>query len=302
LVDNLAVRGSSMGFSIRSSLQFRTLRTGGGSPLNVERWSGPAPQGEELIAWRARPGNPFHGRLLRNGARYAFWASDAGWYIVDPEVPSIAVEESGSSLLAELRLLGVPSSLCAVEAGDITLHASGVVIDGEAVLFAAPSMYGKTTIAAAFAANGHRLLGEDTIRCGSSPPPVAYPGPAVVRLRSDVASHIRLPHAVPHTLPNGRVCMILNADRRGDGSPLPLRAIFVLRADERVSIGRISPALAARDLFALSFLLPTVEHRAANFARIVDLVSRVQVLDLFRPLSLASNGEVIQAVENYIRH
>jgi hypothetical protein len=288
-----------MGFSISSSLKFRTLRTGGGSPLAVERWDDPAPNGEEVAIWRPRPGNPFHGRLIRNGARWAFWASDAGWYIVDPKVPSVAVESHGPSLLAELRLFGVPASLCATAAGDIALHASAVEIGGRAVLFAAPSMYGKTTTAAAFAARGHRLLSEDTVRCSMVSEPVAYPGPSVVRLRSDVAARITLPHASRLSMPNGRVCALLDSDHRGDGEPVPLRSIMILRSGEAVAIKPMPRALAARDLFALSFTLP-IQQRAANFTGIVDLVSRVEVVDLHRPVTLASMPEVLDAVENHV--
>lgn len=288
-----------MGFSISSSLAFRSLRSGGGVPLRVEDWSGSAPDGETLATWRPRGGNPFHGRLLLQDGRYAFWASDAGWYLVDPVVPSIAMERSGPALLAELRLFGVPASLCATEAGDIALHASGVAIDGNGVLFAAPSMFGKTTTAAAFAAHGHRLLAEDTVRCGMSPP-VVYPGPAVVRLREDVASQLSLPQSVREPMPNGRVCLVLDEDRRGDGGRVPLRAIILLRNGEDISLRRVPRAQATRDLFALSFVLPIREQRAAVFSRIVDLVTEVEVLDLYRPMTLPAMERVVAAVEAHL--
>ena len=288
-----------MGFSIRSPFSFRSLRVGGGSPLSVEAWAGQAPDGEEVITWQARPGNPFHGRLIRNGARFAFWASDAGWYLIDPGVPSIAVEDDQPSLLTELRLFGVPASLCASEAGDIALHASAVAIDGKGVLFAAPSMYGKTTIAAAFAAAGHRLLAEDTIRCRTVPPAV-YPGPSVVRLRADVAAKIAMPGATAQEMPDGRICLLLDPDHRGDGTPVRLHTIMVLRSGDRVSIQPVSRHVATRDLFALSFLLPVAEHREANFSRIVDLVSQVEVVDLHRPLTIGALPEVIRTVEHHV--
>ena len=286
-----------MGFGIRSSLRFLTLRSGGGPALVVERWSGSVPDGEELVVWRERAGNPFHGRLLRNGAGYAFWASDAGWYIVDPAVPSIAIEDHGPSLLAELRMFGVPAALCAAVAGDVALHASGVEIDGAAVLFAGPSMYGKTTLAAALTARGHRLLAEDTVRCVTNPTPAVYPGPSVVRLRSDMASRLEVPQAVARPMSNGRVALVLDPDRRGDGRPVPLRSIFLLRSADRVSLRPMPRPLAARDLFALSFRLPIAEERGPAFTRIIDLVARIEVLDLHRPLALDSMDEVMDAVE-----
>lgn len=289
-----------MGFSIRSPFQFRTLRMGGGRALSVERWSGEIPDGEAVITWQARRGNPFHGRLLRNGDGFAFWASDAGWYVVNPDVPSIGVEGGQPSLLTELRLFGVPASLCASQAGDIALHASAVAIDGKGVLFAAPSMHGKTTTAAAFAAAGHRLLAEDTVRCRIAPPGL-YPGPSVVRLREDVAAHFTLRGALAEAMPNGRVCQLLPPDQRGDGQPVPLHAIMLLRSGTGVSMEPVPRAAATRDLFALSFLLPIPEHREQNFSRIVDLVGRVEVVNLHRPMTLGAMPEVIRAVEQHLR-
>jgi hypothetical protein len=297
-----SLQESCMGFAIRSTLEFQTLRSGGGTPLEVTSWSGPDPTGEELVTWRARPTNPFHGRLLRSGAQYAFWASDAGWFVIDPAIPRIAVEDPEFSLLTELRMFGVPASLCASSVGDIALHASSVEIDGQAILLAGPSMHGKTTLAAGFAARGHRLLGEDTARCSLSPTIAAYPGPSVVRLRSDVASHIDIADAMQRPMPNGRVSLLLNADQRGDGAPVPLRAIMLLRSSaEEVSLKPTRSASAARDIFALSFLLPTQEHRAANFSLAAEIVSHAEVLDLARPLTLGSMDRVVDVVERYIR-
>jgi hypothetical protein len=63
----------------------------------------------------------------------------------------------------------------------------------------------------------------------------------------------------------------------------------------------VPPPLAARDLFALSFRLPLAEARGAAFTRIVDLVARTEVLDLHRPLTLASMDEVMELVETRTR-
>lgn len=51
--------------------------------------------------------------------------------------------------------------------GDLILHAAGAVIDGDGYCFAGESGAGKSTIAAALAASGGAVLGEDTVilRC-----------------------------------------------------------------------------------------------------------------------------------------
>jgi hypothetical protein len=289
-----------MGFAVQSAITFRTLRAGGGARLSIGTLTGSPPEGEELITWRPREGNPFHGRLLRDGDRLSFWASDAGWYVIDPQSPSVLIERDRPGLVEELRLFGVPASLCASAAGDLAVHAAGVQIGGAAVLFAGPSMHGKTTLAAAFAARGHRLLTEDTARVSLETRPLVYPGPAIVRLRADVADAVTPPGLRRIPMRNGRIGMLVDPERRGDGTAVPLRAILLLRAGDDTRLETIPPATAARDLFALSFLLPLREHRAAVFARATDVASRIEVLNLYRPMSLAALDGIIERVERLV--
>jgi hypothetical protein len=294
-------QGSCVGYEVRSTVAFTTLRTGSGQPLLVDEHSDPDPQGEVIAEWHPRPGNPFHGRLLQNGRRYAFWASDAGWYLIDPTTPSISVIDGMDPLRRELRLFGIPAALCSFEAGDVSIHASAVEINGYGVLFAGPSRYGKTTLAAAFARAGHRLLSEDTSRCTLSPEPAVYPGPAMLRLRADVARRLHLPGSTVRAVREDRVSLVLEPDRRGDGASVPLRAVVILRPhEEGTTLAATAPALAARDLFALTFRPPKVGAAAACFSRTVDLAARVEVLDLRRRMTIEALDEVVSLVERHI--
>jgi hypothetical protein len=152
-------------------------------------------------------------------------------------------------------------------------------------------------MAAAFAARGHRLLTEDTTRISSGPRPSAYPGPAVVRLRADVAESIRIPHTTRVGMPNGRVALLIDPGARGSGDPVDLRAIILLRSGQQIRLEPVPGSEAIRDIWALSFLLPTREHRAAVFARATDIANRVEVFNLYRPMSMDAMDEVIDRVE-----
>ena len=295
--------GTCSGFEVRSSLPFATLRAGEGTPLVVTEREPGEPQGDLLLEWHARPGNPFHGRLLRDGARYAFWASDAGWYVVDPAAPSIAVSPESDPVRRELRLFGVPLALCAFAAGDVAIHASAIEIDGQAVLFGGPSMYGKTTLAGALAAAGHRLLSEDTTRCTTAGGGAqVYPGPAVLRLRSDVAQSLSVRGTVAASAADDRVQLVFDERLRGDGQALPLRAVIILReAAEPARLIPMNAAVAARDLLALTFRPPEADARAECFRRVVDMVSATDCLDLHRPKTIASLPAVVRLIEDHVR-
>lgn len=298
---NSPARGSCVGYEIRSLMPFTTLRAGGGTPLYVEESSGQPFVGDVVATWEPRPGNPFHGRLLQDGTRYGFWASDAGWYVIDPEAPSVSVPSGADPVRREVRLFGVPTAVCAFAQGDISIHASAVQVHGEGVVLAGPSKFGKTTLAAAFARAGHRLLTEDTTRCDVSDPPSIYPGPAVLRLRSDVAEWLHIPGARAAWAEDGRAPLIIDEQLRGDGHRVPLRAILFLGNGTGPPELRPLPTTEAlRDVFALAFRLPSAESRAACFDRVTDLVGRVETLTLHRQMTMESLEEVVALVERHL--
>lgn len=294
-------RGSCVGYEVRSSLEWQTLRSGSGSPLYIDEQEGIDPEGELLVAWEPRPGNPFHGRLLRTASGYAFWASDAGWYLVDPERSSISVSRAADPLRRELRLFGIPTAICTFLGGDVSVHASAVDVGGRGVLIAGPSMYGKTTLAAAFAAAGHRALCEDTTRCDPRRRAI-YPGPAALRLRADVAAAMDVPGA--RQIPSadaGRVPLVFDAIARRDGEAVPLALIVLLREpSDDTRLEAVSIPDATRDLMALTFRIPSADSIATAFGRIVDLSAATPTVALHRPLTTRSLGDVVRLIEEHI--
>lgn len=294
-------RGTCVGYGIVSDLTFLTIRAGEGAPLVIDERPGLRQMGSLVMEWLPRPGNPFHGSLYRRGAEYAFWAADAGWFRIDPTRPAISVSPTDDKFRRELRLFGVPVALCAFHAGDITIHASAVEIDGQAVLFAGPSRFGKTTLAAAFTRAGHRLLTEDSTRCAVDGAPVVYPGPAALRLRTDVAASMTIPGMTTGATYDDRTALVADRGQRGDGRPIPLRMILVPRVGaDAPTLTRTSAANAVRDLMALTFRPPFAESRANAFARVTDLASRVAMFDLTRPMTMESLGAVVTLIERRI--
>lgn len=296
-------RGSCAGYSIVSDLTFATLRDGPGTPLYVNERPDLGPVGEMLAEWRPRPGNPFHGKLFGDDRYHAFWTSDAGWFGVNAAVPSIWVSPTTDPLRRELRLFGIPTSLCAFEAGDITVHAAAVEVDGQGILFAGPSRYGKTTLAAAFARAGHRLLSEDSTRCRNGESPAVYPGPAALRLRDDVAASMTIPGTSIGAAYDDRVSLIVDKRHRGPGSPVPLRMIVIPRDSAShgdMVLQSVPKVRALRDLYALTFRPPRSDSRAAVFERVTDLVRRVDTIELHRPMTFGSLGAVVSLLEREI--
>jgi hypothetical protein len=286
--------GVCFGFAVRSTVSLRYLRSGSGDPLDVEEAAEPAPSpiGQPVREWRP-PATPLRARLYREHTRFWLSVEDGGWFGIDPERPSIQVPRGVDALRREERLWSIPSLLCFVRRGDLPLHGAAVEVDGGALLLCGPSRAGKTTLAAAFLSAGHRVLTEDLGCCRLLPFPAVLPGPAMLRVRPDVYGRLALSGTTVVGRDDERVHLALEGDLRGDGRPVPLRAVVFLRSSDQLRSERIQPQEALRDLWALSLKLPEAEDRARCFHGLVQLTGTVPIWNFHRPLTYSDLPAVV---------
>jgi hypothetical protein len=282
----VSARGACYGFGIDSELPLAYLREGGGDPLRVvaAAVAGPAADDRLVLEWRATPALPLEAELHSDGRGFRLRIADAGWFSVEPEAGRVEVPADGG-LRTEERLWGIPALLCFRARGDLPLHAAAVETEAGAVLLAAPRTYGKTTMAAAFHRAGRRVLSEDTscVRLGEGA--AIVPGPAMLRVRRDVAARLDLPGARLLGEDEERAHYALEGP--GTCEPVPLAAVVFL--DEGSGAAALEPVEqpeAIRDLWALSFRLPTEEDVGRSFAGVADLAAAVPAFRLRRPLDL----------------
>ena len=284
------------GWEVRSTLPLEYLREGAGEPLEVTAPGpeGPAAADELLLEWHATEERPLEAKLYAGEGSYRLWIADGGWFSADPAGPRIDAPADGG-LRTEERLWGLPALLCFLARGDLPLHAAAVETEKGAVLLAAPRTYGKSTMAAGFHRSGRRVLTEDTACVRLGPEPAIVPGPAMLRLRHDVAAALELPRVRRLGEDPDRVRFAL--EEPGDSTPVPLRAIVLLDAGEGGSeIEPVERADALRDLWALSFRLPVEEDVARSFAGVTDVAATVPVLRLRRRLALDSLDEHVETI------
>jgi hypothetical protein len=295
--------GTCFGFAVRSAASFRFLREGEGETLEVveREVEAPDPQTRPLFDWLQegdRPGMRLY--TEENGFRYCVDGGDS--FFVEPKVPRVLMSQpTGDAVRREQRLWSLPIVLCFAARGDLALHAAVVEVGDRAVLIAAPRTFGKTTLAAGFLRAGHRMLAEDIACIRLSAEPCVIPGPAMLRLRTDVARKLHLDHAYGVGRTNGRVHLAINEDKRGTCDPVPLRMIIMLReAEGRPRLVRARSAEALRDLWALGFRFPGTEGVAASFSSLGDLAASTPVWDLYRPLRLDSLSDTVEAVVDHV--
>lgn len=148
-------------------------------PVDIEIGFGPVPPALD---------NPRHaGAIVQfgTGGLCRFALPRIGAFLLH-EGRRITIARSEAATDADLRLflLGSVFGLLCHQRGLLPLHASAVRIDGRVVAFSGPSGVGKSTLAAAMAARGHKLVADDVLVID----PAAAEGPAVRPL----ATHLRL--------------------------------------------------------------------------------------------------------------
>lgn len=294
---------SVFGFQVESDVPLRFLRTGGGTQRLriVERAESNERPASGLVGeW------PLHGAAVPATAAlyhveggFEYWTSDAGRFGIELERGLIEIPAQGDAILREQRLLGMPMLLSFAHRGDFSLHAAAVEVQGRAVILAAPSKFGKTTLSLAFHRRGHRLLSEDLACCRPGTMEL-LPGPAVFRLRPDVYGGVppegtRLVAERPD-----RVFLTLDEKRAGSSAPVPIGGIFFLREGEQVAVGAAASVDTVKDLWHLGYRAPTVEGRAESFRQITLLANSIPVWDLYRPLLLQALERTVDVIEQRV--
>ena len=240
---------------------------------------------------------PARATLYEVPGGYEYWTSDAGRYFVDLERGRIEIPAEGDELLREQRLNGMPMLLSFAQRGDFSLHAAAVQVGAGAVILAAPSRFGKTTLAFAFHRQGHRLLSEDLV-CYRPRTMEVFPGPALLRLRPDV--YAGSPPDGMHVVAErpDRIFLGLDAGKRGSSAPVPISGIVFLREADTLRMEPAAVVDAVKDLWHLGFRMPTTEGRAGSFRQLTALAGAVPIWNVFRPLRLSSVDETVALIES----
>ena len=162
-----------------------------------------------------------------------FWYDATGTYHVAPDgrmVTAFPADGAEERALA-LTLVGPVATFVAHKLGYPSLHASAVVVDGEAVIFLGPGGQGKSTLAAEFLQHGAPLLTDDVLPLRVIDG-VVYGVPSLpsMKLWGETAEHtLGLADELP-ALTSTVDKKLLRLDERWAfaAAPVPARAVYVL--------------------------------------------------------------------------
>jgi len=211
------------------------------------------------------------GRLLDHSS-YVRW-NGVGEFLVSARGHEITARQFDEATHESFQvyLLGQALSFALVKCGFEPLHATTVVVNGEAVVFLGESGFGKSSLAASFLAARHRMLTDDLLIlkefAGGF---LAYPGPPRIKLFPKLARRF-LGNASNGIAMNSETQkLVLPLDRTlSSATPVPLKAIYALVPPREVF--RKQPirfeTLSPRESF-LELVKNTFNYRVVNSDRL----------------------------------
>ena len=252
------------------------------------------------------PSSWYQYAILDDGSIYVRW-NRIGEFLVNRDGRRVVCRREGgaSSESFGVYLFGQALSFALVRQHLEPLHATAVVIDGQAVAFLGGNAFGKSSLAAAFLAAGCRLLTDDLLIARPAPDAtLAYPGPARIKLFSKIARRFFSEAAgIPMHDETDKLILPLDDERRC-ASPVPLKAIYSLAAPRdacrarAVEVETLSPREAFVALVTGTFNRRVVDarRRASQFALASTVAASVPVKRLTYPRALDRLDDVRRAV------
>ncbi len=298
------------GLVLRSVLPLPGAEFAGSGATAVEMFHGSASlfsRARRKAGIRPEKGDWFQYARLSDGSDYLRW-SGLFEFLVSADGQRIACRElNGASRESfQTYLMGQVLSFVLLRQGIEPLHATTVVIDGEAVAFLGDCGYGKSTFGAAFLQAGHRLLTDDLLILKQAGDRfVAHPGPPRIKLFPEVARALFGGRVSGNRMNRLTPKLVIPLDARQTvRAAAPVRAIYVLRdpaAPSRSQTVRIRP-LSQRGAFheliknTFNHLIVEPDRLKCQFVLATRLAARVPVKSLSYPRALERLPDVRQAV------
>jgi hypothetical protein len=199
-------------------------------------------------------------------------------------------------------LIGQVLSFCLLTRGIEPLHATAVVVDGEAIAFLGASGAGKSTLAAAFVQRGYSLLTDDVLVLQPHGNKLlAHPSLPRLKLTPETADvFFSGRRSIPMNSLTTKMIFPLSPQGHA-GNMVPLRALYVLpkkntkrRIGVRTLLGRASFLPLIANTFNDSVLNPARLKRQFAFA------GKVTAAVPIRQLSFPTGLELLPAVADLI--
>jgi hypothetical protein len=298
------------GIPIRSDLRFPLKETPAPLGPTVELFFGGPLYFREALRGRVVPPDPeswCECLTLPEGSVYVRWP-ELFEFLVAPDGRRIAYNplSESSRLALETYLLSMVLSYALLKLGYEVLHATAVIVDGEALALLGPSGHGKSTLAAAFLSAGYPVLTDDLLVLMETPEGIMVPpGLPRIKLFPEAAARL-LPFPVAGETMNPLTdkLVIPLSEPHFWRTPAPLRAVYRLsdpgaaRSPSKVRIARMPVKTAFIQLLAGTFNTRVLEP--ARLKRHFEGTSKLLTKIPVRSLSFQHKFDHVPAVRDAI--
>jgi hypothetical protein len=299
------------GISLQSQIQLSLPEQSGAGLVGIELRTAPASFFLEILGdtHLQRIGRrSYQYAHLQDGSSYVRWdgigeflVSGGGRFITCGRFPKASMESF------QVYLLGQALSFALVKNGFEPVHATCVVIDGEAVAFLGNSGFGKSSLAAYFLQAGDRLLTDDLLLVREGVNGLqAYPGPPRIKLLPGMARSFLGEYASGVRMnPQTRKLVIPLDGNRICAAPVPLRALYVLAHPRKVVLqgrGVHIRRLSSREAFvsllshAFNYVILDEDRLQRQFTETMRLTRAAPLSELSYPRLVGSLTAVRQAI------
>jgi hypothetical protein len=225
---------------------------------------------------------------LPDGSTYVRW-DGIGEFVVAADGRRITHRQQNAASFESFQvyMLGQALSFALVKQCFEPLHATAVVVDGQAIAFLGDNAFGKSSLAACFLEAGHPMLTDDLLILRPGPDGVlAYPGPPRIKLFRRVARRFlgEAGHRGGMNAETDKLIVPIEGERRCS-RPVRLKAIYTLAAPRdacRRSDVSIEP-LSAREVF-VELIKGTFNRRLVSRQRLERQFSFVGALSELVPM------------------
>lgn len=225
-----------------------------------------------------------------------FLVSHGSDIIIDP-VPQVSDKE------LRLFLLGSVMGAVLHQRGILPIHANGIVVDGQCIIFAGHSGRGKSTLAAHFAQKGFQLMCDDicAIKISPSVQPVVLPGHPHIKLWSDSLRQINK-HPDDHISvrpDTDKYFMPMEATHHQQA--LPIKKIYALHFHDQQAIkfqtlSQLESIKALKNYTYRQRMVKKMKREKAHFLLCSKLAQTTSISRIFRPKDFAMIDTLIEQI------
>jgi hypothetical protein len=188
--------------------------------------------------------------------------------------------------------------------GILVLHASAVAVQNRAIAFVGASGRGKSTIAAAFVAQGYAALTDDYTAIAMQDGGCAVlPGVPLLRLSHASATVLGdEADGFPPCLPADQKCAYALAPQPWS-AVFRLTRVYLLTEGHALTLEAVAPQTVFRELLMHSRVRPlrlTSAAKSRHFIQCMQLANAVPIHRLVRPSALARLPELVRLVEQHV--